>query len=681
MANLSNINNKFLVTDGGKVGIGITAPTGILHTDQTFSGYAPVTFKNSVTNQGQFVELITSTDEGSKYTGIESISLQTGNGWKVWGGGNNFGEMYLSVSGSHAIVIKSNLNVGIGTNSPAQPLSVHGSFLVRTTNADGNKNRMQCIVGGSSDAANLYLYYGNSGDGTVSVRINAQGDSYFNGGNVGIGTTSPSSYYADQLVVKCSSSENGITIVSNSTLDANYLMFADGTSGDDRFRGQISYNHQDNFMAFAVNASNKMRIKSGGEVGIGRDTLLNNALTVTKSDANSNFYETLAAIEICNSNADVGKWRSLNFKVGAGNYTETLAGIYCQYATFTGNVTGTMVFATRAANSTNPTERMRLDSSGNAIFAKNISVTDGTLTLNKSDGSLVKFVYNGTTRGYIGSSRQLFTGGLEADMGYLATGDSVFGAGGAQRMIISSSGNVGIGISTPYSKLQVNGAVDTLCAHFGGQYNTNGHYQGISLGYAEAANAAYRKVAIVAQATGDGAARQNLLFLVDGASDSNSASIADNKMILNYDGAIKIGNGSNIAINTNGGHYHAAGPSGLSMRQYQYYVDIPNGSTIDLFKNSSAYSDLQMTKISIVMYHSSRTYFVGMGTVGGYGFTLTGAGIGQANGGLTSAVISTGIRKLQIANNAGFAATARIFIEIMADSGVIVLNGSISAPY
>ena len=68
-------------------------------------------------------------------------------------------------------------NVGIGTTSPAQPLSVHGNFLVRTTNTDGNKNRMQCLVGGSADAANLYLYYGNSGDGTVSVRINAQGDS------------------------------------------------------------------------------------------------------------------------------------------------------------------------------------------------------------------------------------------------------------------------------------------------------------------------------------------------------------------------------------------------------------------------------------------------------------------------------------------------------------------------
>jgi len=57
-------------------------------------------------------------------------------------------------------------------------------------------------------------------------------------------------------------------------------------------------------------------------------------------------------------------------------------------------------------------------------------------------------VYNGTTRGYIGSSRQLFIGGLEADMGYLATGDSVFGAGGAERMRITSAGLLFVGDTT-----------------------------------------------------------------------------------------------------------------------------------------------------------------------------------------------------------------------------------------
>ena len=248
-------------------------------------------------------------------------------------------------------------------------------------------------------------------------------------------------------------------------------------------------------------------------------------------------------------------------------------------------------------------------------------------------------------------------------------------------MFIDSAGNVGIGIPTPYSKLQVNGAANTLCAHFGGQNNTNGHYGGISLGYAESTNAGYRKVAIVAQATGDGAARQNLVFLVDSAADGNSASIADNKMILNYDGQIKIGNGSNIAISTNAQHYHAAGPSGLSMREYEGYFDIANGTSLDLFENSSAYSDIQMVQISIVMYHSSRTYFAGMGTIGGYGMALTGAGIGQSNGGLTSAAVSTGIRKLQLTNNAGFNAVARIYIQIRSESGITIHNGSISAPY
>jgi hypothetical protein len=107
--------------------------------------------------------------------------------------------------------------------------------------------------------------------------------------------------------------------------------------------------------------------------------------------------------------------------------------------------------------------------------------------------------------------------------------------------VVLNDGKTGIGIATPNSKLQVKGTVNTLLAHFGGQNNTNGHWNGISLGYAEDANAAYRKIGIAAKALGDGAARQELHFLVNSNADSNSAGIGDTKMMIDKLGHVGIG--------------------------------------------------------------------------------------------------------------------------------------------
>ena len=62
-------------------------------------------------------------------------------------------------------------------------------------------------------------------------------------------------------------SQSGINIL-NSTTGYGYILFGDG-SGADLYRGQITYKHGDDFMAFNTAGSERMRVDSTGNVGIG----------------------------------------------------------------------------------------------------------------------------------------------------------------------------------------------------------------------------------------------------------------------------------------------------------------------------------------------------------------------------------------------------------------------------
>jgi hypothetical protein len=97
--------------------------------------------------------------------------------------------LILGTANTERMRITSGGNVGIGTTSPQARLQVNGNFRLYTTNDDGNELRGIFGVGGAADPLTFTMYKADAT--TIGNFLTAEGTSYFNSGNVGIGTTSP----------------------------------------------------------------------------------------------------------------------------------------------------------------------------------------------------------------------------------------------------------------------------------------------------------------------------------------------------------------------------------------------------------------------------------------------------------------------------------------------------------
>ena len=195
---LQNDTERMRIDTSGKVGIGDNNPDYLLDLSGTIGDQAPLqrwTVTGTPSDSFNWVTEAMSANLGQDKRIVHAFGKARSNG--------NSGTMsYVprADSGDNAITfglfgkndilnITYNGYVGIGTTSPAKPLSVHGNVEFRTTDTDGNEERINWNVGGASDAPSQTMY---GADGaTAKVLFHAGGASYFTGGNLGVGDNSP----------------------------------------------------------------------------------------------------------------------------------------------------------------------------------------------------------------------------------------------------------------------------------------------------------------------------------------------------------------------------------------------------------------------------------------------------------------------------------------------------------
>ena len=284
--------DKLTITTDGKLGINHTSPTAPLSIKVGSSGEYVQDFSGSSTKQFGFFY-----DQNNWNAATFRIDEFDNNG-----------------TATSRLTITDGGKVGVGCDAEVD-------FQVR----NGNGGILK--VGGSGNSATGFqIQYNNSGTTTTEILTNYRATSASaslkidtgtflvatgtNGaerlritpaGNMGLGTNSPGSYdgEADNFVV-ASSDHTGITIASTGSSKRTNLYFADGTSGDARYRGAITYDHNGDHMLMRTSGAERFRINSDGgyvQTGYGR------YLRYYTTTVNDSMYRTVVAISMYGNTA------------------------------------------------------------------------------------------------------------------------------------------------------------------------------------------------------------------------------------------------------------------------------------------------------------------------------------------------------------------------------------------
>jgi len=393
----------------------------------------------NITSQGQVITDTINEQTATSGVTVDGVLLKDG-------GATLTGD--LTVDTDTLYVDSTNNRVGIGTSSPAALLHLESAEpVIRIKDSDGAVYHQ--IFGNTSD---LYIDAdrGNNASSNIIFRNDAtEAMRIDSSGNVGIGTSSPDANLeiSDTIdaTIRLTSTDNKAVFTPNVDTYGTIEFYSNDVSGAGvgiksairSYVGNVAGGQSE--LAFTTsdgssNDNEAMRIDSSGNVGIGTSSPAN-LLNLYQSDTSSNSYLQI-------NHVDSGTGASNGLSIGLeSNGTD---------AAFRNRESGSVKLYT------DNTERMRITSSGNVgigtsspaykLQLSNSADTDLCIIAGKNSGDFASIVFGDTDYP------------AEGRITYQNSDDAMrFWANRNQAMIIDSSGNVGIGTSSPNIPLEVKG--------------------------------------------------------------------------------------------------------------------------------------------------------------------------------------------------------------------------------
>ena len=515
MANLSNINNKFLVTTGGNVLIGKTAAnnatvgTQIMSTgdiNPTVSGDTVARF-NRLGTDGEIIRFQhdTLTDGainslsgriaiGSGTTGVFFDSIRdvlTPHNMTTNAYSSNislgrdlirFKDIYLS--GKVVAGTGSTAAATINAYSTTVSAGLHSALrIIENTGASSYWD-----IGATNGASTILNFYHNAattpkitfthtGGATFAGNVTATGRLTVNtGGGIAAYFNGNGSNYTQGAITLQSSNESTPEVRGQGV-----FMYNQGT--DTTWYTGTTYNNADRFIiGRATNASLNteaaradnafVTVLNSGNVGIGT-TSPNSKLTVSgPATPDLGNGENSIRIECHTSSAaspgELGNGINFAQKWWSGSAgLQVTGGIYGIKNAGNGTYGGGLAFYTQPSSAADMAQRMIIDTSGNV----GIGLTNPSWQLEVQDTGTVRHAISSTSNGTAGVFFRVFNSGTQVGNGTVRTDNSgnmsffTGTSGEAERMRITSGGDVLMG------EFAANGSIDPAQSGFGFQGN------------------------------------------------------------------------------------------------------------------------------------------------------------------------------------------------------------------